>query len=75
MCLVDWFEPDGDKPDVTTGLWKVKPEIHEGVQSIGLIHVDSIMRAVHLIGVYQDTIIPSDLAFFSFTRCFRGFLH
>jgi len=72
-ALVDWFEPDGDEPDMTTGLWKVKPEIHDGVQSIGLIHVDSIMRAVHLIGVYQDTIIPSDLAFFHSLDAFEAF--
>jgi hypothetical protein len=60
---------------VTTGLWKVKPEVRDGEQSVALVHMDSIVHAVHLIGVYQDTGIPFDLDFFSFIRCFRNFLY
>ncbi|EPQ59878.1 hypothetical protein GLOTRDRAFT_103769 [Gloeophyllum trabeum ATCC 11539] len=43
------------RPDPVTGMWVVKPEMTARGRSLGIIHIDSIVRAVHLIGVYGDT--------------------
>jgi hypothetical protein len=72
-ALVEWFEPDGDSPDAATGLWRVKPEIQDGVQSTAIVNVDCIARAVHLIGVYRDTYIPSDFQFYHTLDAFETF--
>ena len=53
------FELDGDEPDPVTGMWVVKPEMdHGGNRVCGIIPVDSIVRACHLIGLYGRTKIP-----------------
>jgi len=73
-ALVDWFELDGNEPDTITGFWRVKPEIRDGLQSVGVVDINSVVRAVHLIGVYQDTVIPSDLAFYHSLDAFEVFI-
>jgi len=37
------------------------------------VDINSVVRAVHLIGVYQDTVIPSDLAFYHSLDAFEVF--
>ncbi|TFY67845.1 hypothetical protein EVG20_g3800 [Dentipellis fragilis] len=56
--LVDWLIPCGNRPDPVTGMWKVSPD---GTR--GLIHLSSVVRACHLIGVYGETRIPRDFRF------------
>ncbi|KAH9930567.1 hypothetical protein B0H21DRAFT_781092 [Amylocystis lapponica] len=53
-ALVEWFELESKQPDAVTGLWQ---------RVVTLIHLDSIVRAVHLIGVYHATLIPTDFHF------------
>ncbi len=58
-ALVHWYSRIGDKPDEKTGMWIVQPEVYEdGTPFEGIIHIDCIMRAAHLIGVYRTTRIP-----------------
>jgi len=48
-ALVHWYSTS-DGPDPTTGLWVVKPEsIHRGARHMSVIHLDSIIRAAHLL--------------------------
>ncbi|KAG6822970.1 hypothetical protein H0H92_011861, partial [Tricholoma furcatifolium] len=50
-ALVSWFSAVGDDPDEETGLWIVKPDLDRNGHCImGVIHIDSILRAAHLIG-------------------------
>ncbi|KAH9943733.1 hypothetical protein B0H21DRAFT_779671 [Amylocystis lapponica] len=62
-ALVEWFELESKQPDAVTGLYVVKPDITDGKRVVTLIHLDSIVRAVHLIGVYHATLIPTDFHF------------
>ncbi|KAH9919576.1 hypothetical protein B0H21DRAFT_702115 [Amylocystis lapponica] len=58
-ALVEWFLPVGDGPDDDTGMWIVEPDFDfNGRRSAGVIHLDAIVRAAHLIGVYGESHLP-----------------
>jgi hypothetical protein len=58
-ALVHWYSRIGDEPDEKTGMWIVQPEVcGDGAPFKGIIHIDCIMRAAHLIGVYRTAHIP-----------------
>ncbi|KDQ55346.1 hypothetical protein JAAARDRAFT_134067 [Jaapia argillacea MUCL 33604] len=61
--LVKWFLPVGDEVDPLTGMWIVKPEMVGNEWTVGLVHLDCIVRACHLISVYGETEIPTDFKF------------
>lgn len=71
-ALIDWFKIVGRKPANPTGMWVVRPDMRgrERVQSV--ISIDSIIRAVHLIPVYQGVVLPVD---FSFSVSLDAFKH
>ncbi|KAG1882453.1 hypothetical protein F4604DRAFT_1879499 [Suillus subluteus] len=54
-ALVDHFSHMGRGPDTITGMWKIKPESVE--------HVDTIYRATHLLPVFGDGPLPVDFHF------------
>ncbi|KAG2088366.1 uncharacterized protein F5147DRAFT_748442 [Suillus discolor] len=62
-ALVRWFAPIGNEPCKSTGMWMVEPELDDGSgeRLVSIIHLDSIMRAAHLIGVYGSQDIPHHL--------------
>ncbi|TDL19558.1 hypothetical protein BD410DRAFT_726969 [Rickenella mellea] len=72
-ALVEWLLPEHDAPDPVTGMWVVKPEIVGGIQTVGLVHLDCIVRACHLIGVYGQTRIPVDFHFEDSLDAFKAF--
>ncbi|KAJ8583636.1 hypothetical protein M405DRAFT_748307, partial [Rhizopogon salebrosus TDB-379] len=50
--LVHWVDKNGDGPDDDTGMWIVKPSFDtEHSPSIGIVHIDSVYRAAHLIQI------------------------
>ncbi|THH03059.1 hypothetical protein EW146_g10514 [Bondarzewia mesenterica] len=52
-AIVKWFVPAADEPCDQTGMWLQKPDLNlDGQRVISVIHLDSVMRAAHLIGVY-----------------------
>src|SRR5258708_20197856 len=58
-ALVHWYSRVGDEPDEKTGMWIMQPDYHNDETPFkGIIHIDCIMRAAHLIGVYRPTPIP-----------------
>ena len=44
------------------GMWVVKPDNNDdGSPAVGIIHLDSVLRAVHLMPVFGDQFIPIGL--------------
>jgi hypothetical protein len=61
-ALVRWYLHIGDEPDEDTGMWVVQPESDgDGQPVVSIIHLDCVVRAAHLIGVYGGDFIPRDL--------------
>ena len=73
FAYVEWFEPFADACDPLTGLWVVRPEKEGRHRAVGLVHVDSIVRACHLIGVFGSARIPLDFHFADSLDAFKMF--
>jgi hypothetical protein len=55
-------------------MWVVRPEFDkDDSPSISIIHIDTIIRAVHLIGVCRDDFLPKTLCFHDSLDTFRAF--
>ena len=51
-ALVQWFSTYGDSPCEETGLWRIEPDFDVmGRHMCSVIHIDTILRSAHLIGV------------------------
>lgn len=58
-ALIHWYSRNGDEPDEDTGMWVVEPDFDpNGSPTMAIVHLDTILRAAHLIGVYGNFIIP-----------------
>ncbi|KAJ7719182.1 hypothetical protein DFH07DRAFT_872339 [Mycena maculata] len=62
-ALVRWLVPVGDSPDPDTGMWVVKPELERCKPSLGIVRVESMAHAAHLIGLYGTAALPEDFHF------------
>lgn len=52
-ALVHWFEKTKDEPDEENGMWVVEPDLYPNGEPVtAVIHIDSIVRAAHLMPVY-----------------------
>ena len=51
-ALVKWFKAIGKGPCPLTGMWRVQPEFDGNKRVMSVIHVESIIRGVHLIPIY-----------------------
>ncbi|TFY59764.1 hypothetical protein EVJ58_g5572 [Rhodofomes roseus] len=71
-ALIDWFEVTDDPNDVT-GMYVVRPEMEDGRQASSIVHLDSIVRAVHLMPVYKDTFMPLTFHFSYTLDAFESF--
>lgn len=61
-ALVQWFRCIYDIPDDATGMWVVEPEYDEdGEPLMAVIHLDTIIRASHLIPTYRRAEVPRGL--------------
>ena len=73
-ALVEWFSTYGDSPCEETGLWRVVPDFDvQGRHVRSLVHIDTILRAVHLIGVAGHHLLPKTLAYNNSLDAFRSF--
>ena len=73
-ALVQWFSTYGDSPCEDTGMWRVVPDYDVGGQRMAsIIHVDSILRAAHLIGAAGSQILPRGFSFSDSLSSFRLF--
>ncbi len=59
-ALVEWFRNVG--PDPVTGMWVVRPDVACGRRVRSVIHLDILIRAAHLIPVF-DLPVRHDLHF------------
>ncbi|KAL6305520.1 hypothetical protein BKA93DRAFT_816905 [Sparassis latifolia] len=73
-AVVQWFSPVADELDDKTGMWIVEPEYDaDGRRSTGVVHLDCVLRSVHLIGVMGSDFIPEGLCFSDSLDAFRVF--
>jgi hypothetical protein len=73
-ALVEWFSTHGDSPCEDTGLWCVVPD-HDarGRSVMSLVHIDTILRGAHLIGVAGHHLLPRTLTYNDSLDMFRCF--
>ena len=63
-ALVHWYTRHQDEPDKDTGLWIVQPKFDAtGNPVVTIVHLNSIVRATHLIAVFRDEPVPKTLKF------------
>lgn len=73
-ALVQWFTTIGNEPCASTGMWMVEHEYDEsGDPLVGVIHLDSILRPAHLIGIYGNECVPHDLHYSDSLSAFHSF--
>jgi hypothetical protein len=73
-ALVSWFSTVGDLPCPDTGMWKVAPDFDlTGGRAMSVVHLDTVLRSAHLMGVAGSNFIPPDLKFYNSLDAFREF--
>jgi hypothetical protein len=71
-ALIHWFSPVCDTPCEETGMWIVEPDwLCGGKPFLEVIHLDSILRGAHLIGVSGKHFLP--LHNFDFSKSLDSF--
>ena len=61
-ALVHWFTHVGDERDEVMNMWVVQPDSNpDGSLAVGVVHLDSVLRAVHLMPVFGDRMMPINL--------------
>lgn len=61
-------------PDDDMGMWIVEPDFDgNGRRSAEVIHLNAIVRAAHLIGVYGETHLPPRFQHTDFLDAFAAF--
>ena len=70
-ALVEWFKKVG--PDPVTGMWVVCPDIVRGKRALSVLHLDSFLRAAHLIPVFGTCKIPKDFHYSYSLDAFNAF--
>jgi hypothetical protein len=73
-ALVHWFSPVHDQPCQDTGMWIVEPEfLPDGSPFKAVIHLESIVRGAHLIGMAGREFLPPDFTFHDSFDAFEAF--
>lgn len=63
-ALVEWFERVDDIPDPDTSMWIIEPEYDEfNTRSASVIHIDTILRAAHLLPIFGPKFVSRTLHF------------
>ena len=62
-------------PDPDNNLWIFKPDYdNDGYRIMSVVHIDSIVRAAHLLPVFKDvTRIPREISFTHTLDAFKAF--
>jgi hypothetical protein len=60
-ALINSFKWVGRGPDPITGMWRVRPELRGSQPVWAIVHVDTILRNVHLIPVFGTGHVPQQL--------------
>ncbi|KAF7966643.1 hypothetical protein HWV62_37567 [Athelia sp. TMB] len=73
-ALVHWYQCIDNVPNDTTGMWVVQPEVDKNDRPlVAILHLDTILRASHLIPVFGTTTVPRGLSPAHSLDIFRAF--
>jgi hypothetical protein len=74
-ALIHEFFKPFDDPDPDNGMWIVEPDLNNDKYRImSVVHVDSIIRAAHLLPVFKsDIAIPREINFSDTLDAFTAF--
>lgn len=72
-AVVHWFSAFGDQPDGDNGMWVVTPDYSGTRRNTSVIHVDSILRAAHLLPIFDKGLLPRTINYTNSLDLFRGF--
>ena len=73
-ALVHWFTHMGDECNEVMNMWMVQPDRKpDGSPAVGVVHLDSVLHAVHLMPVFGDHMMPTDLTADRSLDVFRSF--
>jgi hypothetical protein len=70
-ALVEWFQRV--RHDPSSGMWIVCPDRMCGRQDKSVLHLDSFLRAAHLIPVYGHQMMPLDFQHYYSLDIFEGY--
>jgi hypothetical protein len=63
-ALIHCYSRVSDTPDAETGMWVVEPDVDaNGLPAMAVIHLNTIVRAAHLLGVCGRAFLPKELSF------------
>lgn len=73
-AVVSWFSTVGNSPCPQTGMWMVERDLDaNGRPEMSVIHLESILRSAHLIGIAGSEMIPPELSYHDSLRVFKSF--
>lgn len=72
-ALVNWFIPAAEEPDPSTGMWVLKPEVLGGKPTLEVIHIDTVVRGVHLLPQYGSGFLPEDFHYTDALDAFKTY--
>ena len=74
-ALIHQFSKSFNDPDPDNGMWIVEPDLdRDGYRIMSIVHVDSIVRAAHLLPVFKgDATIPREVNFSNTLDIFTAF--
>jgi hypothetical protein len=74
-ALIHEFSKSFDDPDPDNGMWIVEPDIdRDKYRVMSVVHVDSIIRAAHLLPVFRgDAAVPREINFSHTLDVFTAF--
>jgi hypothetical protein len=71
--LVNWLVCKDNKPDPDTGMWIVSPEKWNRVLTTQVIDVKTIVRTAHLLPVFGQDMVPSDVHHYNSLDRYQSF--
>lgn len=72
-ALVNWLVREDDDPDPDTRMWVVSPEKRNGELTTQVVDVKTIVRAAHLIPVFGQDTVPSDVQHYNSLDRYQSF--
>jgi hypothetical protein len=73
-AVISTFSPIADSPCRDTGMWIVERDLDDnGENQTMIVHIDTIIRSAHLIGIAGNSFIPKNLRYSDSLDAFRTF--
>ncbi|KAF8155158.1 hypothetical protein K438DRAFT_1863011 [Mycena galopus ATCC 62051] len=73
-ALVTWFSAIGNEPCPDIGMWMVDADTdRHGKRIMDIIHIDTILRGAHLIGIYGNSFLPRHIKYSDALDSFNKF--